>query len=465
MNDRNDFEVERALRDSLGRHARQAPPADLLAERIIHAAGRTDGAPAARRRPGRSWRTWSLPVLAAASVAAVVVGVSVAGNLHHDASHTPPATISGNRGSSTTTATTHPAPEHSTSHSGQPVGPGTNTSTLHAFRATDLTFVGSSNGWALGTANCLTSAGRCTAMMYTTDGGATWHSMTGPAADVGSGCTGPDPCVAHVRFANDKVGYAYGDSAFFMTLDGGAHWGQQPGGALAVETLDGNVIRVTSAGSGCPGPCNVQVQTAPIGSADWTTADLPRAATVETDGVGPLVRSGSKAYLLFTGHTAGGAQSATSTLYVSGDDGTHWTSVGEPCPQPARGERDSTTIAAAPDGTVFAGCVNRMTQAASIAVSDNGGATWALRSAFSSAGLSMLAAASGQDLLAMSDVLYRSSDGGAHFTKVQQNSQGPLGGAWIGFESDRDGHVLDTNGSTLWATTDAGAHWTSFTFP
>ena len=52
-------------------------------------------------------------------------------------------------------------------------------------------------------------------------------------------CAGP--CVKHLRFANDRVGYAYGDDALFMTNDGGRSWSPEKGGAILLESLDKNV--------------------------------------------------------------------------------------------------------------------------------------------------------------------------------------------------------------------------------
>ena len=65
--------------------------------------------------------------------------------------------------------------------------------------------------------------------MFRTTNGKTWTSMPGAAFNVPGVESCADPCVEHIRFANDKVGYAYSSSALFMTLDGGADWVQQPG--------------------------------------------------------------------------------------------------------------------------------------------------------------------------------------------------------------------------------------------
>jgi hypothetical protein len=285
--------------------------------------------------------------------------------------------------------------------------------------------------------------------------------MTGPAADVAASCA--DVCVSHVRFATDQTGYVFGPSALFVTTDGGAHWIRQAGGASALETLDGNVIRVTSTGSGCPGPCQFQVETAPLGGSVWTSSALP---AVPTGMLGvTLARVGSHAYLLFTGHLNGGAESPPTAFYVSSDDGRTWSEPAQPCGRNLTAE----VLTTAPDGTVLIGCVDRATRHVSIASSTDNGATFTVRPIDLYADqLSVIGAASRDTVFVMADVLYRVT--GTQASKVQQNSIGPLGASWIGFESATTGHVLesaaspDTRGSALYTTADGGATWTRHVF-
>ena len=97
------------------------------------------------------------------------------------------------------------------------------------------------------------------------DGRRALAQHAGPAFNVADvrGCV--DPCVQHRRFANDSIGYAFGQSALFMTTDGGQHWQRQKGmGADALETLSGNVILAHLENASPP-----IVARAPIGSANW----------------------------------------------------------------------------------------------------------------------------------------------------------------------------------------------------
>jgi photosystem II stability/assembly factor-like uncharacterized protein len=329
-----------------------------------------------------------------------------------------------------------------------------NTSTLHNVVVEDVTFVSPDNGWALGAADCIRAPGsRCTAMLHTTDG-TTWHSMPGPVANVPGvrGCA--DPCVRHIRFATDQVGYAYSESTLYLTTDGGRTWRRQSGGALFLETLDGSVIRVVGRGSGCPGPCDVQVQTAPVGGTTWTTRSLGDA-TRPTAGLA-IARGGSDAYLLFEGHWAGGAGDPRSVVYRSSDDGATWHRGAEPCPQTG-GEVDSRAVAAAPGGRVTVLCQRRQGSAAPfVATSADAGATFQGQpGAIPAARASLLAGDPNGVLLTGGDGLARSTDGGRGWRDV-----GGVSGTinFVGFENSAVGRVL-TDGRTIWTTRDGGRSW------
>ena len=75
---------------------------------------------------------------------------------------------------------------------------------------------------------------------------------------------------------------------------------------------------------------------------------------------------------------------------------------------------------------------------------------------------------SASNLFALTDLdgLYRSTDSGAHWTKVPG---GPPGGSYIGFESTTVGRVIGTAQSGAgpdgtWTTTDAGRSWIFHSF-
>jgi photosystem II stability/assembly factor-like uncharacterized protein len=467
MNERDD--IETALRATLAEKARLAPEGGLLAERILRRAPVEPPASGPRR-----WGTWTLPLIAAASVlvvVAAVVGLARTDHAGHAAPAAPASSAIGPPGGTPTasnptsngrpTGTNAPVvpPPPTASATGAGVG-------LTHFQAIDLSFVGT-HGWALGTADCLNaSVSGCAAMVRTTDDGASWHSMTGPPANVSQpSCAAP--CVSNVRFATDQIGYAYGPAAFFMTTDGGATWQAQPGGADALETLDGNVIRIVPMVAGCSPPgCGYTAQTAPLGSSSWQPTGL---ATSGVTSVGvDLSRSGSHAYLLVLGHTAGGAMNAQSALYTSADDGATWTARGEPCPQvgggPAGSEVDSTGLTTASDGSVTVLCTPRGGTESFTSTSTDGGVGFRAGSpgtlpVGTGAGL---AAASSSVLVVAGDQTYRSTDAGRSWQPV--TAPDPGSARWVGFESDQVGRAVSGSGSVIYTTRDAGRSWTPFTF-
>lgn len=338
-------------------------------------------------------------------------------------------TGSGSTAPSTTPPTTAPV----TSSAPTTAAPPTSATTA-ATHVLDLTFVGTNDGWALVSGPKL----------YRTTDGTHWHAL---------GSSGLGAGVDHLRFADDQVGYAFGHTALYLTTDGGRTWHKQSGGADALETLNGNVIRVYNA---CLPGCPYQVQTAALGSSAWhKTAGL---AGVDMTSGAELARAGSYSYLVVFGHTAGGAQHATSALWVSSDNGAHWTNRGESCPQ-VSGEVDTTRITTAADGSITALCTPRQQSQGwqFVTTSPAGGMhfTPGAEKALGAAQVSALAAASANTVLVSSDLTYRSTDGGRHFAKT---AVGPA--SWLGFESTTVGRAV-TGDRTVWTTRDAGQTWTS----
>jgi photosystem II stability/assembly factor-like uncharacterized protein len=461
-------EFEKRLRASLHRHAAEAPDGDRLAERILR---ETSTRPAPSRRRRREWRAWTFPLATAGAVAAIAAALVGVHQVRHSAApagtqlptapqiaQPTPLPTGASQGTTVPTTTQAPAVPPSLTH----------------VRVLDATFVGPDDGWLLATADCLRKAGTCTAMLRTTDGGAHWTSFKPPPANVPgvdsvqgvNACN--EPCVDHIRFANAHTGYAYGPTGFFVTTNGGANWTQQGGGAVALETLDNNVIRLRVVDPGCGPPgCTYGAQTSAIGSLKWSKP-YPLSVSGMTTGA-QLVRGGNHdAYVLVTGHTAGGAANATSTLYVSTDDGATWSDRGEPCPQAGgpSGEVDSDGVAAGGDDRVSVLCVARMApQPRFVANSSDHGAHVTKSSAVPGEGAGLLAGDPATVLLvgatSGAGATYRSIDGGRSWQAVD-GVRGSV--SWIGFESRTVGRIIGDNGRTIWATNDAGAHWTPFTF-
>ncbi len=473
MND--DF--ERALRASLAENARHAPDGDDLAERIVDAADHPRHVSDPHRIHPPRWRGWTLPLIAAGSVAAVVAAIVGAAQLHHTSASpgTTPTPGLTSAAAPTSPPVTSPAPsEQSTtsSPSSAPTAQGPAGGPVpNAFHVADLTFVSADDGWALGTAECFKIPGeRCTALLRTDDGGQRWQSVPNPPAHLRINGDCADPCVAHVRFADKLIGYAYGPAALYLTSDGGQHWTTLDGGADALETLAGNVIRVTTKGGCSPPGCTYRVLTAAVGSTDWQDAAVS-SAKLTGDGV-VLGRTGNAAFLEILKHPAGGAESQQPTLLTSTDDGHSWTDRGTPCPQNSgpTGEVDANLMATAADGSVTFLCTPRLAGSSSrpfTVTSTDGGVAFrpGARQALGSAPISALGAASASVLLVSSDDTYRSDDGGRTWHRLGANAGSSPGAvSWFGFESTTVGRAISSDGRTVWTTLDAGKTWSKHTF-
>ncbi|MGH2719079.1 MAG: hypothetical protein ACRDJU_10915 [Actinomycetota bacterium] len=350
----------------------------------------------------------------------------------------------------------------------------------------DLTWISPTDGWLLGTpAQC--SQPGCPALILTTnDGGQSWHEAAAPAlaCTQAAGDLCPVDDIGGIRFATTQVGYLYGGqygTQFYMTTDGGLTWVQQTGPqVLALEAMDGTAIRVIDAGTGCPGPCSVQVEEAPAGSSTWKVVlgkVLPGSATGSVSRVQLARQSGGDVYLAVYGNPASGAGNQEASLYVSHDGGATWSDKPDPCAAsaggaatPASGEVDAIQMSSAPNGTLAMLCAVRDSGQDSVAVSTDGGETFGPRQqapqgeAFGVASPATLFVSSGTTLQA-------SFDGGAHWATVATDPNGTsLGTAFpaaqaggvspfLGFESATTGRWADED-QTVWTTNDGGHTWT-----
>ncbi|PZS26452.1 MAG: hypothetical protein DLM58_20695 [Pseudonocardiales bacterium] len=447
---RDNIDIEAALRDSLSEHARHAPAAGLLAERIINQA---ELAPPARKR---QWRTWTLPLIAAGTVATVAAAMFGITQIRHSADHKPPAipaTSPVPAPTPTGSAPTTPSPGGRSSTAKQ-TNPAVPPPLPAKFTALDLTFVSADEGWALGTADCLTGRGRCTALAHTSDGGATWTGAPPPPANVATSGCAAQPCVAHIRFADPQIGYAWG-TRLFMTTDAGRTWtagkGVDAQNVNAVEVANGVAVRVLVTGA---------IQVAPVGTDTWrATALLGGGATID------FVRSGHNAYYAGYRNPAGGGQSAHGALWYSHDDGSTWTARGEVCPQQAY-EVDSAAMAVAGDGSLVVLCTPRFQKnvATSLLVSRDGGLTFQSGTGPASGLPAVIGAASSSVLFVVADALYRSGDSGRSWQRIYSVHLQGNAEPWLGFESATVGRLVSGDGSTIWTTRDAGLTWTAHTF-
>lgn len=466
---RHDARTEEALRRSLNRHAGNAPGGDWLAERIIAAVDepdpRADGyVPRARRRLA-SWVGPAVAAAGVAAIAAVVVGVTETGD---DAPHPAQRSYSSLRGLQPAPSSSHsPKPAPHTPRPTQQTRTSTATSTsppvLSNPRITDLTFTGD-GGFALGSADCLQGVEpRCPAA-YRNTGNALWTSTQGTAFNV------PDtprtgecaaPCVEHVRFATDQLGYAYGPRAFYTTTDGGRDWTREPGGAVALETYFQNTIRIVANDPACGSACGDTIETAPLNSTAWTPATGPGATKVGGDGAVQLVRSGESAYVLSvrSGKPGDNGTDWAGSLISSTDLGHTWTAHGDPC-QASGTDFHATGVSAGNGAHLTVLCSPVSGHGSSyVTTSSDGGSSFTPQSGAIPAGAAGGLLTGSPDTVLLSggdDGVERSIDGGVHWQPVS----GPSGQiTFVGSESTTTARVVADGGRSIWTTRDAGATW------
>jgi len=370
-----------------------------------------------------------------------------------------PTAASSSPGTSTTSSPTLPTPTKSY------VAP----SLTRGFVVVDMTWVSDEIGWVLGGRGC--AAASCARLLRTDDGGLHWRRLGAPPAFVlakgqyaSKGCP-PSDCVSHIRFANTRVGYAFG-STLFITTDGGRSWQKQPTPPYvdSLEISHGVVYRVAYSNSGCPGPCGEHVDSAPTGSTSWH-----RILTPMLYGNGSVVVEGSRIYLAQFGNTAGGAGSAHALFSRSLDGGRTWTTFDDPCGSDARGENDALDFAAAPVARIVVRCEARFTssQAEFLVLSSDAGTTFGSRHVLplEEYGALQISAGSSHAFLVLfsrgDSVGVLMSDDARTWEPtltVKSPPERERGGGFLGFQDPRTARVAFGD-AYIWTTRDAGRTW------
>jgi len=438
---KDDIDIEGILRASLAEHARRAPDGTELAEQIIADADHPGWVH--EPRGPRRWQGWMLPAVAAASVVAIVATIVGLVQLKHSDKHaadsdqqrpTPTSSASGtSQGQVYATEASTPAP--SASNAGLPGGV-----PVPEFRVIDLTFINAQVGWALGNGKCLDgSPGICPAVMRTDDGGSRWISTPNPPASLPVDGSCAAPCVDHVRFANDNVGYAFGPGALFMTVDGGQSWGnnEDPAGTSSLEVANRTALRVTGE----------RLVIADVGQTSWKPAALPAKATVKGD----VVRSRDRAYV---------SASSSNSLYVSTNNGAKWAEQPSPCTGSAIG-----SLSTGADGSVVVLCAPVGPATPAVYTSNNDATSFTPIAGLTTGNFDgPFGAADGSTLFrSSSGQLERTTDEGKHWASVATDKTKGVA-AFLGFESPTVGRWVTGDGSTIYTTTDAGQHWTAYKF-
>jgi photosystem II stability/assembly factor-like uncharacterized protein len=328
----------------------------------------------------------------------------------------------------------------------------------------DTSWISADEGWALVAAD----------LLHTTDGGATWRSVSQlpevkvPSDGLGSDACASVACVNRVRFADSRHGYLFG-RAFLTTDDGGVTWTRETSDAVvALEVLHGRAFRVVSARDCIAPGCTYFVETATVGSSSWQRLATP---AVIGDGV-QLLYDGPRVYVAVYGNPAGGGD-AHIKLLRSLDLGKTWQLRPDPCGSLGTGEVDAAALATAPGGFLVALCQPRgFDHAAFVRTSLDAGKTFgAAQSLPFPSGVRVESIAAGSP----SSIVVTAVDGNKqvvsvshatgvsatwHTTLQVSSSNGTPSVVFLGFEDALVGRVA-FSGDELWTTRDGGESWTS----
>ncbi len=347
-------------------------------------------------------------------------------------------------------ATTTAAPAHARA---VPVG----------FTPLSFTAISDSDYWVLGSVPC--AGGRCTAIVRTTDGGASFSRIRAPELqNVGA----PGRNQPTLRFANRDDGWAFvigADGAFDVTHDGGASWhAVNRRNLIAFATGGGYVYAVTARCT--PDSCGtLRFERSPVSREAWTSSDMP----FTPDGpVLDLSAHGTNVWLLAT--RAGQVSSRYDVLARSTDAGQSFAVGAGPC-FPGLGG----TLAPSSAKVLWAVCPTGMMAGA--ARSADGGVTFAplhlqkeipnstsLAPASDDSALLIINAGGATPLL--------TTDAGAHWTPPRSPT-GATSWGWAGFtDAETGAAIVQTRFviaarlqlQQLWRTTDGGATWSNVRF-
>jgi hypothetical protein len=314
--------------------------------------------------------------------------------------------------------------------------------------------------------DCNLEKGCASNILATLNGGTSWNQ-------VGIIPDGPQTLpVRDIRFANPRDGYAFNPD-LYVTTDGGHTWTPETGpNVVSLEVQGPNVVRISSTSSGCPGPCGITVERAPIGSTSWSVLySYPK--DTEAGAVELVAQGSDDLYVVTYENPAGGAQNEQSLWLISHNGGATWHTRSDPCGYSGTTENDTVGLAAAPGDVVAVLCAPRLTGTSFVKVSGDGGLNFGSPSLLpTNAGFKLIGATSGQDIFVAGSpgagnpsVLAASHNGGASWQVVASGSvinpvmeYGYAG--FLGFESPAVGRWVG-NPQVIWTTYDGGYTWVS----
>jgi photosystem II stability/assembly factor-like uncharacterized protein len=284
--------------------------------------------------------------------------------------------------------------------------------------------------------------------------------------------------VSSIRFANDRIGWAFGP-ALFMTADGGRTWSQEPSPPVAaLEAAGGRAYRVVSdeQPGNCVPYCKYRVEVTDVGSSSWRRLPSPPF----DGGSAQLVLEGPQIYVIAGHNPAGGAEDTHASFVRSLDGGRRWQKLADPCGADEHGEDDAFSIAAAPSRFVAMACAARIGPTPPfVLLSTDAGSSWSPRRPLPvepERGIAgRVAAGSSRTLSAWVErelglptqrtEIVTSRDGGRTWavTLAVPRPTDPAYRPFLGYQDQRTGRAF-YGGREIWTTRDGGRSWTSTRF-
>jgi len=321
------------------------------------------------------------------------------------------------------------------------------------FEPASATFVSASDGWVLGTTKTCAHA-PCTSVLRTTDGGRQWVGIPAPKYKLARYNLAAG--LIRLRFADTSDGFAFG-SQLWVTHNGGASWHrvhQVPGYITDLETSAGVVYAVSANLSSFKST----VYSSPAGSDSWhEVAGLP--LTAGDGGLGTITLHGTAGWLVL-----GGRLYATS-------DGSSWVKEAFRCPAmlviASVSAYDAMHIAVQCAGKAALGSTEKLVYKSS----DGGAHLSRVGSAPQGGDGGLIAEPTLQHLFIATASgatwLYASNDGGRHWHNALFLGDGGLGWYDFGFTTARQGVAVEGTpslGSHMWLTRNAGRTWRKVSF-
>ena len=338
------------------------------------------------------------------------------------------------------------------------------------FEPTSATFIGLHTGWVVGQAgtpgHCATQY--CTSIARTTDAGQSWAGVPAPLTGAPDGSAG----ASQIRFLSASDGWVFGPQ-LFATTDGGQHWtaeGTAGQRVIDLETVGTRAFAIlatcSGAGADFAASCtSFSLYSTPAGQDAWSpVSGATGLAAGGAASSAALVLTASQGYLLapdgsvYAGPVSGGAWQQVSARPADGESCS-------PGAAQASGQPSGALLAAATATSLVLDC-NRPAAAGGgnqLFTSSDGGRAWLRTGPVFGATVTAAAAQPGGEIvLAATDGIWVSHNGGSSWRPGQLSTTSPAGGfSWVGMTSDSQGVAISADPSQhrIWFTFDGGQSW------